>query len=167
MTTKYSKPVDDTDFWKTRLEHFSDKGLHRAVYDTSPEDMARIDGVHTKLLKKYGVGGKVLDAGCGYGRASQFIPHDVYVGLDFAPVFIQKAKQMYPDKIFQVQDLKSTDFVDKSFDWAVCISMKRMIVDNLGWDVWGQFETELRRISKAILILEYSTPEDHEVIYED
>jgi|TARA_R100001530_G_scaffold21901_1_gene17966 SAM-dependent methyltransferase len=161
---KYSKPVNKDEFWEIRLNAGVKLGrLHIAVYDTDPDDWERIGKAHQKLLSEYGVEGQVLDAGCGYGRLSEWIQGD-YVGVDLSFAFIEKARELYPNKTFFKRDLKKLEFDDKVFNWAVCISMKRMIIDNLGWEEWGKIEEELRRVSKNILILEYSSPFDHEVI---
>ena len=159
-----SKPINKEEFWKARLKKSLNFGvIHISVYDTSPEDWERIGKAHQRLLSKYEIEGRVLDAGCGYGRLSEWIQGD-YVGVDSSSAFIEKARELYPDQVFFKRDLKKLEFDNRIFDWAVCISMKQMIVDNLGWEEWGKIEDELRRVAKNILILEYSDPFNHEVI---
>lgn len=106
--------------------------------------------------------GRVLDAGCGYGRSSVYF--DDYVGVDFSPDFIAKAKSKYPGKTFIQGNLKELPFKDKEFDWAFCISIKKMIIDNLGEEEWSKMQKELSRVAKKVLILEYEDPEPFEVI---
>ena len=41
--------------------------------------------------------------------------------------FIKKARELYLNRQFHKIDAKDTGFMDKEFDWAVCISLKGMI----------------------------------------
>jgi len=151
------KPVDKIEFWKERLGY---PEIRYSVYLTNKDDWDLINKTHKEILKE--LRGKVLDAGCGYGRASEWI--EDYTGIDFSPDFIEKAKELYPDKDFRIADLKDLPFKDKEFDWAFCISVKKMIQANLGEDIWDIMEKELKRVAKKVLILEYSEPDKHEII---
>lgn len=155
------KPVDNLDFWKERID--TAVKPHYSVYVVHEQGWKRINDVHKELFDLYiKKDKKVLDAGCGYGRwAKNF---DNYTGVDFSPDFIKKAKEQNPDKLFIQADLKALPFKDKEFDWAYCVSIKRMIRDNLGDDVWNPMEKELQRVAKKVLILEYEDPEDHEIL---
>ena len=78
--------VNKIEFWKDRIktaekEHFS-------VYRINDAGWGRISKIHQKIIQN-NVSGKVLDAGCGYGRASERIKD--YTGVDFSPDFIQMA----------------------------------------------------------------------------
>lgn len=61
------------------------------------------------ILKDFS--GKVLDVGCGDGRAQKYLPHDSeYIGLDFNPkatIQLDISKERYP-------------FDDKTFDYVIC-----------------------------------------------
>lgn len=153
-----SKPVDKLDFWKERIDTAVKD--YFTVYVTSEGDWHRINKAHMKHFEQ--MTGKVLDAGCGYGRNSVYF-HD-YVGVDFSPDFIRMAKERYPHKTFIEANLKELPFKDKEFDWAFCVSIKRMIVDNLGDNEWLAMEKELKRVAKQVMILEYETPEPVEVL---
>jgi SAM-dependent methyltransferase len=158
-----SKPINKEEFWADRIKDAEKNGhIHTSVFDCKPEDWEAIAKVHQEIIKKEEVSGKILDAGCGYGRASEWF--NQYVGVDFSPEFIDKAKELHPDAIFFKRDLKKMEFDTNVFDWAICISMKRMIVANLGWGTWGKIEEELRRVAKNVIIFEYSNPYEYEII---
>lgn len=154
-----SRPVNKTSFWKERLD--SSERIQDSVYVTVDGDWNRINRAHEEVLKPY-VNKKVLDAGCGYGRWSEFFSD--YVGVDFSPDFISKAKELYPDKKFMQESLDKLPFEDKEFDMAFCVSVKGMIVANLGEEVWQSMEKELKRVAKHLIFLEYTNPQEYEEI---
>jgi ubiquinone/menaquinone biosynthesis C-methylase UbiE len=156
-----SKPVNKLEFWKERIEYADKVKEHFSVYITHENHWKHINDTHEKILKEHATG-KVLDAGCGYGRWSELFTD--YVGVDFSPDFINKAKSKYPSKEFIVGNLKELPFKDKEFDTAFCVSIKKMIQDNLGNKEWDLMEKELKRVAKKVLILEYETPEPFEII---
>ncbi len=155
------KPIDKPEFWKERIQnalkdHYSVYVAHEALWN-------RINQVHNELLDKIiPQDSKVLDAGCGYGRWSHKFKN--YTGVDFSPDFLSKAKSKYPDKEFIQSKLEVLPFKDKEFDWAFCVSIKKMVVDNQGEEKWLEMEKELKRVAKNILILEYEVPEIYEVL---
>lgn len=61
--------------------------------------------------------GSVIDFGCGHGYFSKYVKGD-YLGIDWSPEGIAKAKQMFPGREFQVADVR-TFSTDKQFDYAV------------------------------------------------
>lgn len=149
-----SKPVDTIEFWKDRIDTAVSE--HYSVYVANEVLWKHINLAHEAILKKV-VSGKVLDAGCAYGRSSVFFDKENYTGVDFSPDFIAKAKSKYPDKNFVVGNLKELPFKDQEFDWAFCISIRKMVRDNLGDIEWDIMEKELKRVAKNVLILEYGT----------
>ena len=152
-------PVDNTEFWKNRIAGApQDENFYVSVFNTSQDVWINILNEHMKIINELIDTKKdmVLDAGCGYGRMAPYF--DNYVGLDFSPDFIDIAKHNYKDKDFMVGNLKDLPFKDNHFDWSFCISMKRMIVDCTGKEEWNLMETELKRVSKKVLILEYTDP---------
>lgn len=155
------KPIDKLDFWKQRIDKAQKK--HYSVYISNDSLWNNINLSHEKIIKELiKPNEKVLDAGCGYGRSSIFF--DNYLGIDFSPDFIELAKKEHPDKEFIVGNLKELPFKDKEFDWAFCISIKKMVEDNLGKDEWLKMEKELKRVAKKVLILEYEDYEGYEIL---
>lgn len=152
--------VNDPQFWKQRIE--TARQEHFSVYVTTPESWEIIAQIHKKIIQDLVGNDKVLDAGCGYGRASEWLKN--YIGVDFSPDFIELAKQKYPDKTFIQGNLQSLPFKDKEFGWAFCISMKNMIRGNQSPEDWDLMEKELKRVAKKVLILEYTEPERYWII---
>jgi len=156
-----SKPIDKLEFWAERIktavqEHFSVYVIHDAGWSV-------INKAHKELLKTHiPKDSQVLDAGCGYGRwSSEF---ENYTGVDFSPEFIKRAQGKYPKKTFIQGNLKSLPFGKKQFDWAFCVSIKKMVIDNLGEEEWKKMQKELKRVAKKVLILEYENPTEYEII---
>lgn len=155
------KPIDKLEFWKDRIDRASGEREHHSVYVTTPADWAAIGVAHRAILEKL-VSGKVLDAGCGYGRVSEWV--DDYTGVDFSPDFVALARAKYPGKRFEVANLKALPFADGEFDWAVAVSIKDMVVGQMGEGEWGLMQAELSRVAKKVLLLEYTRPEAYIVI---
>ncbi len=155
------KPIDNLNFWKERIERAKNSNRHHSVYLIDSERWKRIEQSHRDLMSKL-ITGKVLDAGCGYGRMSEWV--EDYTGVDFSPDFVETARQLYPDKRFIVGNLKKLPFKNEEFDWAVCISIKQMVKDNLGEEEWLLMQKELKRVAKKVLILEYSFHGEHEIL---
>lgn len=158
------RPVDKEEYWKDRIE-YADKALtpHTSVYDVGGAEWRRIARTHRDICTKHiPIDVSVLDAGCGYGRASTWF--EDYSGIDFSPDFIEKAKKNHPEKRFSLANLEKLAYADKQFDWGLCISIKGMIIRELGYEKWQNMENELRRVCSNVLILEYSKPEEYEII---
>lgn len=156
-----NKGVDMLDFWKQRIE--TAQYERYSVYVCNSTQWGNIEVAHREIIKeRIKPEAKVLDAACGYGRMSWHF--DNYTGVDFSPDFIERAKKKYPGKNFLVADLHHLPFEKKSFDWAIGVSIKRMIRENLGPDAWIPMEKELLRVAKRILILEYENPQEYEII---
>lgn len=155
------KPIDKIEFWKERIE--TAVKPHYSVYVIHEVGWKQIFDTHKKTIQEIiKPGSKVLDAGCGFGRMS--ILFDNYTGVDFSPDFIELAKKEYPNKNFIQADLKKLPFHEEQFDWAICVSIKKMVEDNLGTDTWKSMEKELKRVAKKVLILEYEDPIPFEII---
>jgi len=153
-----SKPVDKLEFWKERLDNAKAKyPLHYSVFVAGDKMWKDIESKHREILnKEIKESDNVLDIGCGYGRASEMVKGR-YTGIDFSPDFIKEAQSLYPNKKFMVADIKNLPFNDKEFNVGFMISVKAMIVNNLGKEEWDKMESELKRVCKKILVLEYGT----------
>lgn len=157
-------PVDTPEFWHYRLlqAHATGRGIHTAIYDIDYDTWNNIQNQTSGYLKRYiGSHNSVIDVGCGYGALSGLIPHTVrYCGVDVSPDLIEIAKLRYPTRLFVVEDMsRRTGFNDNEFDFAICRSIKSMIVDNLGMDKWIDILTEVRRISNTVILMEYDNTE--------
>lgn len=157
------KPIDDINFWKQRIETATKE--YYTVYVTTERDWQHIFDCHKKTIEDViPKDAKVLDAGCGYARMSPLFSDENYTGVDFSPDFIQRAQAHYSTKNFLVANLKELPFPDNTFDWAFCVSIKKMVIDNLGEDEWLKMEKELKRVSKNVLVLEYEDPIPFQII---
>lgn len=159
--TTMAKPINDLSFWRDRIEtavrpQYSVYVAHDALWNRILDDHLAIILEHIKPNES------VLDAGCGYGRMSQYL--DNYTGVDFSPDFISLAKKNYPGEVFIQANLKQLPGKTGQFDWALVISIKKMVEDNLGTDEWLQILQELKRVAKGVLILEYEDSKNYEII---
>lgn len=152
------KLINKEEFWKERID--SAVKEHYSVYVCNEQLWKDILEHHKVAFKQ--LSGKVLDAGCGYGRISEYI--EDYTGVDFAKCFIDKAREKYPNKKFVQSKLENLPFKDKEFDWAVCVSIKKMVSDNQGVEKWLEMERELKRVAKKVMILEYEDFSNVEIL---
>jgi len=150
------------DFWKQRIKEAEGRDLNFIYYQVETPRWEEIEKVHKEIIEKEKVEGKILDAGCGHGRISKWF--DDYTGVDFSPDLIELGKRENPDKRFIQADLKKLPFKDKEFDWAICVSMRRMVIRDSGQEEWDKMEKELKRVSKKILILDYSSPREYTIL---
>lgn len=158
-------PVDKPEFWKERIARAQKDGqYHYSVYLVDPQKWEKIVAAHKKILERETPGYRVLDAGCGFGRASEWFDDDKYRGVDLSPDFIAEAKRRYPHKDFSNCNLTHLPFPAHSFDIAFCISIRAMVIGNLGEEAWQNIENELRRVADKILVLEYESPETYWII---
>lgn len=150
-------PVNTTAFWKDRLEKAKGAYRHFSVFIVNPPLWKKINEDHQIILDNEILStDKVLDCGCGYGRLSEMIKGE-YTGIDFSPDFIDEARKLYPDKRFMIGSLDYIPFIDNHFDVAVVVSVKAMIIANIGIDAWDKMEKEITRVAKKTLILEYGS----------
>lgn len=156
-------PVQHPDFWRERIDRATREGKeHYAVYLARQTLWDTIAAAHQRILRLECAGYKTLDAGCGYGRASEWV--DDYTGVDISPDFIARAQQRYPSKQFLVGDLRKLPFPDGHFDVAFCISIKQMVLGNCELSEWDAMERELQRVAKKVLLLEYEDPETYTIV---
>ncbi len=91
-------------------------------YGDSPFLLEQLEKFSSKIPSK----GKILDLGCGSGRATRhFIAKRFSViGIDFSEGMLGLARKRLPDADFRCMDIKNLDFPDKFFDgvWS-CFSL--------------------------------------------
>lgn len=167
-----SEPILDPSYWKARLREAALE--HHAIF-RAPEGTWKEIAEHHKgiLLNTITRWESVLDVGCGWGRLLDLMPWHVgqYLGIDLSPDFVEKALRIHPGYQFLVRDvLQSPDLSPKEagrsykFDWAVCISMRPMIINNLGGESWDKMSEWISRHARKLLLLEYSVHHKGEVV---
>ena len=175
-----SEPVLDPAYWRQRLAYASERGhLFQSVYLCNDHMWQQIEARHREiLLEKISPEDSVLDAGCGYGRLLTLLPEDwngYYMGVDISPDFVGMAKRKYPEKRFVVGNLDSLPMdgvgyfkrdgkFSAKFDWAILISIKGMLIGNVGTEFWEKVQHELSRYCSRILLLEYDAKDQGEII---
>lgn len=173
-----TEPVHDPSYWLGRLKKAQEVGvLHHAIFRCPSDLWERIAAKHREILSTLVRDqASVLDCGCGWGRLLDLLPRTwcgEYLGIDLSPAFIELAKKYYADQSpltspfrkinWAVDDLRNVGEyvrVDMTYDWAVLISMRPMIVRNQGQTMWAEVEEAIRRVSKRVLYLEYDPSSD-------
>lgn len=163
------KPVNDPAFWKTRLMWALShgRGSHTAVYDIDFTVWTSIQNMTRSVLRfELRQGQTLLDVGCGIGTLSSYLPPGIkYHGIDISPEMVEVAHLSYPHQSFSVDDARYLpQFLNQHFDVAVCRSLRKMIIDNLGDPHWQAILQEVRRISKKVIIIEYEDLPNYETI---
>lgn len=165
-----TEPILEPDYWRKRLADARER--HHAVFCCPLGTWQAIEAKHREILTRHiKPCDSVLDAGCAWGRLLDLLPDHWkgtggYLGVDLSPDFIALARKEHPDYVFRISDLRAIDnrlddndtspnALCLKFDWAVLISIRPMVKRNLGDEVWAAMETELRRVAKRLLLLEY------------
>lgn len=139
-------------YWAERLSHHEKARLHYSVW--LGDDIDRLTEIHQAAVKKHiPPGCLVIDFGCGYGRSYPwFRGRNRYVGVDFSPAFINKARYMFFPGEFKVGDiLKGLPFPDKQFDWGISVGMERMFRNA---EVWDKACKEMKRVAERVLVMD-------------
>lgn len=156
-----SEPVLDPQYWKDRLARAEACGqLHHAVFLCGATRWAKIEARHREILAAtIKPDESILDVGCGWGRLLDLLPKEWrgrYMGVDASPDFIAKAEKLRPRRCFvRASALDLDQHKLPTSDWAVLISFRPMIVNNLGQGVWDEMEIEIRKAARRLLFLEY------------
>lgn len=108
-----------SDDYITRTLQAYELGVDR--YRTSTADAINTIEID-QLLACVPASGRILDAGCAFGRDTRVIADrglDVS-GIDLSPKFIEHARSLYPDLSFEVMDVRSLRFPDSYFAGIYC-----------------------------------------------
>lgn len=167
-----AEPILDPDYWKLRLNSVRENGQpeHHAIYKVGDaESWERIERCHRGILNKHiHYSDDILDVGCGWGRLVSLLPPNWlgnYLGIDISPDFIQEARRRNPDLDFAVANVEDVDKINTHrYDWAIMISFKKMVIGNLGGEVWDRYEKVLKQVANKILVLEYSELDKGEIL---
>jgi glycosyltransferase involved in cell wall biosynthesis len=130
-----------SEFWTERIAAY---GTTRSTFLQTPQ--ARINeftAQHMQVLKRYAVGKDVLDVGCGWGRMSQSVAQlaKSYIGVDFMPALIDKARESLPDLDFRVASATALPFEDASFDLVIAVTCLSSFAA-----IFNQVQKELGRV---------------------
>lgn len=162
------QPILEPSYWRNRLAQA--KSLHHSIFMCGDSDWQRIEAKHREILQRHiKPEDAVFDAGCGYGRLVDMLPKDhrgEYLGVDLSPDFVNLARQNHPRKQFFVCNLLEPgwdSYLANDFDWAIMISMRPMLVRNLGGDAWDRIREKVLQVADRILYLEYDVTHEGEI----
>jgi len=149
------KDVDfcKSSFWERRFKE--SKSFEMAVQKV---DWNSVNLKQEEIINRH-CSGRVLDAGCGYGRITKFLGNKItdYIGIDCTPFFINEARRKFPKRKFILGDIRGTEFDDKSFDWGIAIGMADSIY-------WPEMKKELQRICKKVIVLWCEGEKEYEIL---
>ena len=169
--------VSNPAYWKRRIETCPSNERHMSIYRTTKQNWIDIENNHKHILEQIiKPNESIIDCACGWGRLLSLLPKDwkgEYVGIDISPDFIRQAKLEYPryahscyvgdlrdDLSRYILPLPTTDthchsISPRKLDWAILISIKPMIIRNMGMDVWNSMYNNIKKVADNILYLEY------------
>ena len=110
--------------------------------DRTPWTELRLEAVRDLLDPQ--PGDRVLDVGCAAGAITHYLSTfgAEPVGIDFEPLAIERARELFPGLRFEVADATDLPFADASFDKAVAADFVEHIED----DTFVAMCRELRRV---------------------
>ena len=161
-----NKPIFDPAFWKQRIEEA--KIEHHIVFKCTMQRWKEIEEGHRTIIWNHiNQSDSILDLGCGYGRLLGLMPSGWvrdYAGFDVSPDLIEMAEDSYPDEVFFEGDfLDIADIIGEIFDWGIMISIKGMIIREMGQEAWDVREKEMLKVCQRSILVEY-TPDEYEII---
>lgn len=160
------EPIFDKDYWRERL-HTPMPCPHHAICICNDVEWAAIAETHRNILATtIKETDNILDLGCGMGRLLTLLPKSwkgSYLGIDLSPDFIDIAREEHPKHDFQVRDFRDLScFTDKQFDYVIAISIKLMVQQHINEETWSLIETQVQRIAKNVIYLEYDLKDPSE-----
>ena len=158
-----TEPILDPGYWRRRIELAPHGEPHQAVFRCHLSKWKLIEAKHKEILASLiKPTDSILDIGCGWGRLLSLLPREWkgrYTGMDISPDFIALADKLHagPDREFHVGDMRLLDTVllANKASWAVMISIRPMVIRNLGEADWAAAERQIRRLASKLLFLEY------------
>lgn len=165
--TVVTRPIFSSEFWSERLR--TAREPHHAVFVCGRAHWDAIAAKHAEILARHvRPADAILDAACGWGRMLDLMPadwHGPYLGVDLSPDFVERARAEHPDRMFVIADLRDVPSIpDGTYEWAIGISFRGMVIREAGAAEWGKIEGELRRVAKRLLILEYDPDAEGEIL---
>ena len=87
---------------------------YAAIFDEDNSDNSAAD----TFLQSLPPDGNILDTGCGTGRLTAYYSKQGYqvIGLDASEKMLQIAQHNFPDLDFRLQDIRTVNFSNNSFD---------------------------------------------------
>lgn len=168
------EPILSNAYWKKRMERAMKRKLPHETFflGCGPEAWARIEQRHREVLaEKVKPRDAVFDAGCGWGRLLTLLSDrwklsaSPYLGVDLSPDLILEARKRNPAYWFEVGDLRDLsrfypeqfypDRKEPYYAVAILVSVRPMMINNLGQSTWDLMEKEIRKVANKILYLEY------------
>lgn len=174
-----TEPIFDPSYWKKRLQDAPDTNPHHAIMICDIDRWKKAEEIHRKILKSHiNPNDNILDVGCAWGRLLHLMPttwRGDYLGIDLSPEFIAKAKDEHPDCDFAVRNVLEIEKELKAqstqlgiarprFDWAICVSIRDMVITNLGEAAWNYMLVEIKKVAEQVLILEYTEIDKGEIL---
>jgi ubiquinone/menaquinone biosynthesis C-methylase UbiE len=159
------KEIYNPDFWRERIQQAPVNAFHHSVFVCPTDRWNRIEDKHRQILRReVKPNYTILDAGCGWGRLLDLMPPfwtGGYLGVDISPDFINLARIQYKNRRFVLGNLSKLDILSNGeMDLGILISIRPMIKRNMGDEEWGRVETELKRVCKKLLYLEYDETDE-------
>lgn len=101
------------------------------------------DGDFIPLVKKYlSTGSTVLEGGCGWGQLVQALRYQGYkaIGIDFAEKTIRKIKEVVPELVVRVGDVRNLPIENDKLDGYVSVG----VIEHF-WEGYYQIFAEMKR----------------------
>lgn len=162
------QPILEPSYWRRRLA--AARSLHHSIFVCGDDVWQKIEQKHREILQRHiQPDDAVFDAGCGYGRLVNMLPashRGEYLGVDLCPDFVAMARKSHPRKQFFTCNLLEAGwdaYLANDFDWAVMISMRPMLIRNLGEEAWGRIREKVLQVADRILYLEYDVTHEGEI----
>lgn len=105
----------------TTPEVWAETFRHSVAYSVRTDISCRLDSRWGLIRRHVPKGGRVLDAGCGFGEWVEFLCRRGYraEGLDYSPELISRLSETYPQRTWTRGATQSMPYPDASFDGIV------------------------------------------------